>query len=87
MILLMDYVLVYSVRICTRSRNASGSYRLGQCMSTTTQSTDEINNIKISYTPSVPFNGFKQSGFGTDNGVEAIEAWTRDKTVYYQYEL
>lgn len=35
-----------------------------------------VNNYS-SYTPAVVFNGYKQSGFGTDCGVEAIEEYLR----------
>jgi aldehyde dehydrogenase (NAD+) len=33
------------------------------------------------YDPSVPFGGFKQSGFGRELGREALDAYTETKTV------
>jgi acyl-CoA reductase-like NAD-dependent aldehyde dehydrogenase len=34
------------------------------------------------FQPNVPFGGFKQSGYGRDNGEEAIEAFTEVKSVW-----
>ena len=42
-----------------------------------------INNYNI--TPVlVPFGGYKQSGFGRENGLAAIEHYTQLKTVYVE---
>ncbi len=32
--------------------------------------------------PEVPFGGFKESGLGRENGLEAIESYTQIKTIY-----
>jgi betaine-aldehyde dehydrogenase len=38
---------------------------------------------KLSVTPpKVPFGGYKQSGLGRENGLQAIEHFTQVKTVY-----
>ncbi len=38
---------------------------------------------KLSVTPpEVPFGGYKQSGLGRENGLQAIEHFTQVKTVY-----
>jgi acyl-CoA reductase-like NAD-dependent aldehyde dehydrogenase len=34
------------------------------------------------FDPSTPFGGYKQSGYGRENGPEAIEAWTQTKAVW-----
>lgn len=34
------------------------------------------------FQPTVPFGGFKQSGYGRDNGSEAVEAFTEVKSVW-----
>jgi acyl-CoA reductase-like NAD-dependent aldehyde dehydrogenase len=35
----------------------------------------------------IPFGGFKQSGFGRDNGAEAISEYTTTKSVYVKHNL
>jgi len=35
----------------------------------------------------VPFGGFKQSGFGRDNGYEAVAEYSTVKAVYYKHDL
>ena len=32
--------------------------------------------------PTMPFGGFKQSGFGRDMGAEAIHAYTQTKSIW-----
>jgi (Z)-2-((N-methylformamido)methylene)-5-hydroxybutyrolactone dehydrogenase len=34
--------------------------------------------------PSVPFGGYKQSGLGRENGVEAIDAYLETKSVWVE---
>ena len=34
------------------------------------------------YDPALPFGGFKQSGFGRDLGVDAIEGYLETKSVW-----
>jgi len=34
-----------------------------------------------------PFGGFKQSGFGKDNGEDGLLEYTQIKTVYYEYDI
>ncbi len=40
-----------------------------------------INEYNVT-PPSVPFGGYKQSGIGRENGVQAIESYTQLKTIY-----
>ena len=34
------------------------------------------------FDPSAPFGGFKGSGYGRDNGLEVLEAYTEVKSVW-----
>jgi acyl-CoA reductase-like NAD-dependent aldehyde dehydrogenase len=36
------------------------------------------------FQPTVPFGGFKQSGYGRDNGTSAVESFTEVKSVWVQ---
>ena len=38
------------------------------------------------YDPSAPFGGFKASGYGRENGVEAFENYTQHKTTWLSLE-
>ncbi len=40
-----------------------------------------INDYNVT-PPEVPFGGYKQSGFGRENGLQAIEHYTQTKTIY-----
>jgi betaine-aldehyde dehydrogenase len=40
-----------------------------------------INNYNVT-PPELPFGGYKQSGLGRENGLQAIEYYTQVKTVY-----
>jgi acyl-CoA reductase-like NAD-dependent aldehyde dehydrogenase len=42
-----------------------------------------INAYRV-VAPGVPFGGFGQSGIGRENGVEAIDAYTRTKAVWVE---
>jgi acyl-CoA reductase-like NAD-dependent aldehyde dehydrogenase len=60
---------------------SSSTKTIQKCVTELEAGTIFINNYS-GYTPSLPFNGFKLSGFGTDNGMEAINNYTRVKTIY-----
>lgn len=37
----------------------------------------------LSYaSPHVPFGGYKESGFGRDNGIESVHEFTQIKSIY-----
>jgi len=38
-------------------------------------------NLHLKIPPEVPFGGIKQSGLGRENGLQAIDAWSEQKTV------
>jgi succinate-semialdehyde dehydrogenase/glutarate-semialdehyde dehydrogenase len=39
-----------------------------------------VNDIQVAY-DQLPFGGAKQSGFGKEHGMEAIESYTEKKSV------
>lgn len=49
----------------------------------------KAGSVTVNYytfpTSEMPFSGYKESGFGTDNGVEAVEEYTRTKVVYQKF--
>ncbi|MEN6341992.1 MAG: aldehyde dehydrogenase family protein [Methanospirillum sp.] len=38
-------------------------------------------NLHLKVPPEVPFGGVKESGLGRENGIQALEAWSEEKTV------
>jgi hypothetical protein len=42
-----------------------------------------INNYNLAPVE-VPWSGFKQSGLGSENGVNAVQNWSQEKTVYVE---
>jgi acyl-CoA reductase-like NAD-dependent aldehyde dehydrogenase len=40
-----------------------------------------VNSYNL-YDPALPFGGFKQSGFGRDLGLEAMDAYLETKSVW-----
>jgi aldehyde dehydrogenase (NAD+) len=40
-----------------------------------------VNTYNL-YDPSLPFGGFKQSGFGRELGIEAVDAYLETKSVW-----
>jgi betaine-aldehyde dehydrogenase len=40
-----------------------------------------INDFNVT-PPEIPFGGYKESGLGRENGLEAIESYTQTKTIY-----
>ena len=43
-------------------------------------------NSNSSVRPSTPFGGFKQSGFGRELGMHALEGYSEVKNVFYSTE-
>jgi aldehyde dehydrogenase (NAD+) len=42
-----------------------------------------INAYRV-VAPSVPFGGYKSSGLGRENGIEAVQAYTENKSVWVE---
>lgn len=42
-----------------------------------------INNYNV-FPPEVPFGGYKMSGYGRENGLAALQAYSQEKTVYVE---
>ncbi len=43
-------------------------------------------NLHLKVPPEVPFGGVKESGLGRENGIQALEAWSEEKTVLIRPE-
>ncbi len=41
-------------------------------------------NLHLKVPPEVPFGGTKQSGLGRENGIQALDAWSEEKTVLFR---
>lgn len=42
-----------------------------------------INNYNV-FPPEVPFGGYKMSGYGRENGLAALQAYSQEKTIYVE---
>lgn len=68
---------IYGLSASIWTRDISAAYKLAQKIRA---GTITINSGSIAG-PNLPFGGFKQSGWGRENGVEGIESFTELKTV------
>lgn len=68
---------VYGLSASIWTRDVSAAYKLARKIRA---GTITINSGSIAG-PNIPFGGFKQSGWGRENGVEGIESFTELKTV------
>jgi aldehyde dehydrogenase (NAD+) len=41
-------------------------------------------NCQMMWDPAMPFGGFKQSGWGYENGQDGLEGYLKNKTVWAQ---
>lgn len=68
---------IYGLSASIWTRDISAAYKLARKIRAGTIS---INSGNVSG-PNIPFGGFKQSGWGRENGAEGIESFTELKTV------
>lgn len=68
---------IYGLSASIWTRDISSAYRLAKKIRA---GTITINSGSIAG-PNIPFGGFKQSGWGRENGAEGIESFTELKTV------
>ena len=71
---------VYGLAAAVWTRDISKAHRVAQAVKA---GTVWINTYNL-YDPALPFGGFKESGFGRDQGRDALEKYTQTKSVWVQ---
>src|SRR6184192_336704 len=61
------------------TRDGARAFRVARAIETGVISINSNSSVRVS----TPFGGFKQSGFGRELGMHALDAYTEVKTVYY----
>ena len=69
---------VYGLAAAVWTRDVSKAYRIARAIKA---GTVWINTYNL-YDPALPFGGFKESGFGRDQGKDALEKYTQTKSVW-----
>src|SRR5438270_123403 len=69
---------VYGLAAAVWTRDISKAYRIAKSIQA---GTVWINTYNL-YDPALPFGGFKESGFGRDQGKDALEKYTQTKSVW-----
>ncbi|HEU5162089.1 MAG TPA: aldehyde dehydrogenase family protein [Thermoanaerobaculia bacterium] len=71
---------VYGLAAAVWTRDISKAHRVARAVKA---GTVWINTYNL-YDPALPFGGFKESGFGRDQGRDALEKYTQTKSVWVQ---
>ena len=71
---------IYGLSAAAWTRDLSHAHRLAQRLDAGTVTL----NCQMMWDPAMPFGGFKQSGWGYENGQEGIEGYLKNKTVWAQ---
>lgn len=71
---------VYGLAAAVWTRDISKAHRVARAIKA---GTVWINTYNL-YDPALPFGGFKESGFGRDQGRDALEKYTQTKSVWVQ---
>jgi aldehyde dehydrogenase (NAD+) len=71
---------VYGLAAAVWTRDISKAHRVARAMKA---GTVWVNTYNL-YDPALPFGGFKESGFGRDQGRDALEKYTQTKSVWVQ---
>jgi acyl-CoA reductase-like NAD-dependent aldehyde dehydrogenase len=61
------------------TRDGGRAFRVARAVETGVLSINSNSSVR----PSTPFGGFKQSGFGRELGMHALEGYTEVKNVFY----
>jgi acyl-CoA reductase-like NAD-dependent aldehyde dehydrogenase len=69
---------VYGLAAAVWTRDISKAHRVARAMKA---GTVWVNTYNL-YDPALPFGGFKESGFGRDQGRDALEKYTQTKSVW-----
>jgi acyl-CoA reductase-like NAD-dependent aldehyde dehydrogenase len=69
---------VYGLAAAVWTRDVSKAHRVARAVKA---GTVWVNTYNL-YDPSLPFGGFKESGFGRDQGKDALEKYTQTKSVW-----
>ncbi len=71
---------VYGLAAAVWTRDIAKAHRVARAIKA---GTVWINTYNL-YDPALPFGGFKESGFGRDQGRDALEKYTQTKSVWVQ---
>ncbi len=71
---------VYGLAAAVWTRDISRAHRIAKAIKA---GTVWVNTYNL-YDPALPFGGFKESGFGRDQGREALDKYTQTKSVWVQ---
>jgi aldehyde dehydrogenase (NAD+) len=71
---------IYGLAASAWTRDVSHAHRLAKRLDAGTVSL----NCQMMWDPAMPFGGFKQSGWGYENGQEGIDGYLKNKTVWIQ---
>ena len=69
---------VYGLAAAVWTRDVSKAHRIARAVKA---GTVWVNSYNL-YDPALPFGGFKESGFGRDQGKDALEKYTQTKSVW-----
>ncbi len=69
---------VYGLAAAVWTRDVSKAHRIARAIKA---GTVWVNTYNL-YDPALPFGGFKESGFGRDQGRDALEKYTQTKSVW-----
>ena len=69
---------VYGLAAAVWTKDVSKAHRIARSIKA---GTVWVNTYNL-YDPALPFGGFKESGFGRDQGRDALEKYTQTKSVW-----
>ncbi|MDX1584424.1 MAG: aldehyde dehydrogenase family protein, partial [Thermoanaerobaculia bacterium] len=69
---------VYGLAAAVWTRDVSKAHKIARALKA---GTVWVNTYNL-YDPALPFGGFKESGFGRDQGRDALEKYTQTKSVW-----